>query len=111
MTHLFALAAGVAVGANWQKIKKGAAPALAKTGQVIGDVYAVIGQVIAEQKESIEDAIAEKKARGRNKRTEDAAADLFGAGTAAAANGSKKPKAKAKSRKKDPVTTAEPTDV
>ncbi|PTY03407.1 hypothetical protein DB346_05865 [Verrucomicrobia bacterium LW23] len=98
MTHLFALAAGVAVGANWQAIKKGATPVLAKTGEVIGDVYAVIGQVIAEQKETIEDAIAEKKARSRAKRADDAA-ELFGTATA---NGkAAKPKAKAKSRKKE----------
>jgi len=64
---VLAFAAGVAVGANWPKIRKSLAPVMAIAGDKFGDVYSVVAQAIGEQKEAIEDSRAERRHRTRSK--------------------------------------------
>jgi hypothetical protein len=65
---LVAFAAGVAVGANWPKIRKSVAPILAVAGDKAGDIYSAIAEAIGEQKEAMEDSRAERRHRGRSKK-------------------------------------------
>ena len=66
-TILLAFAAGVAVGANWPKIRKSLAPFLAVAGDRFGDVYSAVAQAVGEQKEAMEDSRAERRHRRRTK--------------------------------------------
>ncbi len=64
-TILLAFAAGVAVGANWPKIRKSVEPFMAVAGDKFGDVYSAVAQALSEQKESLEDSRAERRHRRR----------------------------------------------
>lgn len=64
-TILLAFAAGVAVGANWPKIRKSLEPLMAVAGDKFGDVYSAMAQAISAQKESLEDSRAERRHRAR----------------------------------------------
>src|SRR5205085_2397281 len=68
-TIILAFAAGVAVGANWPKIRESLGPLVAAAGDKLGDVYASVAQALGEQKEAWEDTRAERrhKARGTAK--------------------------------------------
>ena len=66
-TIILAFAAGVAVGANWPKIRKSLGPVMAVAGDKFGDVYSAIAQAIGEQKEALEDSRAERRQRSRSK--------------------------------------------
>jgi Sec-independent protein translocase protein TatA len=68
-TIILAFAAGVAVGANWPKIREALGPLLAIAGAKLGDIYASVAQAIGEQKEAMEDAQAERRHRTRSKRS------------------------------------------
>ena len=63
MAILMALGLGVAIGANWPKIKKNFAPLLAGLEKQYGDLsFATLG-ALAGQKENFEDMLASKKER------------------------------------------------
>src|SRR5262245_35225452 len=67
-TIVLAFAAGVAVGANWPKIRKSLAPLLAVAGDKFGDVYSAVAEAIGEQKEAMEDSRAERRHGRRTKK-------------------------------------------
>jgi hypothetical protein len=107
-----AFAAGVAVGANWPKIRKSLAPLLAVTGDKFGDVYSALAQIVGEQKESMEDARAERRHRRRGKAAAGAEQELLAGLAAALLQGKKRAQAKpvrkrpaARSRKVTAPTT------
>jgi hypothetical protein len=89
-----AFAAGVAVGANWPKIRKSMAPLMAVAGDKFGDVYSAVAQIVGEQKESMEDARAERKHRRRTKATPGAEQELLAGLAAALLQGKKRAPAK-----------------
>lgn len=66
---VLAFAAGVAVGANWPKIRKSLAPFMALAGDKFGDVYSTLAEALGEQKEALEDKGAERRHRRRTKAT------------------------------------------
>jgi hypothetical protein len=90
-----AFAAGVAVGANWPKIRKSLAPLLAVTGDKFGDLYSAVAQVVGEQKESMEDTRAERRHRRRGKATPGAEQELLAGLAAALLQGKKRAPVKA----------------
>jgi hypothetical protein len=93
-TIVLAFAAGVAVGANWPKIRKSLAPFMAVAGDKFGDVYSAVAQAIGEQKEAMEDSRAERRHRKRDKAAPGAEQDLLANLAAALLQGSKRTAAK-----------------
>ena len=92
---VLAFAAGVAVGANWPKIRKSLAPFMAVAGDKFGDVYSVVAQAIGEQKEALEDKGAERRHRRRTKTTTAGTEqELLASLAAALLQGKKRPAAK-----------------
>ena len=91
---VLAFAAGVAVGANWPKIKKSLAPLMAVAGDKFGDVYSVVAQAIGEQKEAIEDSQAERRHRRRTKAPAGTEQELLANLAAALLQGKKRAPAK-----------------
>lgn len=64
---LLALAAGVAIGMNWEKIQKLIKPYMAAFKEKGADAYANMIRVFSEQKEAMSDMMAEKKAAKKKK--------------------------------------------
>lgn len=62
---LLAFAAGIAIGMNWDKIKKIALPVIRKTGEKSLDACNTTIRFLAEQKERMEDERAAKKAQAK----------------------------------------------
>jgi len=94
-----AFAAGVAVGANWPTIRVALAPLLATAGSKLDDVYSALAEALGEQKESMDDARAERQYRARGTRaTRGAEQDLL-AGLGSLLNGQKRPAAKRAARR------------
>jgi|SRR6185436_18725993 hypothetical protein len=91
---VLAFAAGVAVGANWPKIRKSLAPFMAVAGDKFGDVYSVVAQAIGEQKEALEDKGAERRHRRRTKSTAGSEQELLASLAAALLQGKKRPATK-----------------
>lgn len=89
-----AFAAGVAVGANWPKIRKSLAPLMSIAGDKVGDVYSVVAQALGEQKEAMEDSRAERRHRKRTKTSSGAEQDLLANLAAALLQGKKRAAAK-----------------
>lgn len=58
---LISLVAGIAIGANWPKIKKELQPILDALGIKSSGAYNAIVKLVAEKKESFEDMIAASK--------------------------------------------------
>lgn len=58
-TTLVALAAGLLVGLNWPKIKKHAGPAVSAVKAKTAEFYEGASRFVSEQKERIEDKLAE----------------------------------------------------
>jgi hypothetical protein len=81
---VLAFAAGVAVGANWPKIKHSLAPLMNVAGDKFGDVYSAVAQALGEQKEAIEDTRAERRHRRRTKSASSGVEQELLAGLAAA---------------------------
>ena len=93
-TVLLAFAAGVAVGANWPKIRKSLAPFLAVAGDRFGDVYSAVAQAIGEQKETMEDSRAERRHRRKTKPAAGNDQELLATLAAALLKGQGRPAAK-----------------
>jgi hypothetical protein len=94
-TLILAFAAGVAVGANWPKIRESLGPLLAAAGDRLGDVYASIAQALGEQKEAWEDARAERRHRARSApKSRASEQDIFAGLADALLKGRKRPPAK-----------------
>jgi Sec-independent protein translocase protein TatA len=91
---VLAFAAGVAVGANWPKIRKSLAPLMAVAGDRFGDVYSAVAQALGEQKEAMEDARAERRHRSRSKSAQAPEQELLASLAAALLQGKKRPAAK-----------------
>ena len=87
---VLAFAAGVAVGANWPKIRKSLAPFMAVAGDKVGDIYSVMAQAVGEQKEAIEDRGAERRHRRRTKAPTGGEQELLASLAAALLQGSKR---------------------
>lgn len=64
---LLAFGAGIAVGANWPKIKKYLAPYMKKTGEKGAEAYGNMVKFFAEQKERMDDSLAEAKVTKKKK--------------------------------------------
>lgn len=64
---LLALAAGVAIGMNWEKIQKYLKPYMAAFKDKGTEAYANMIRVFSEQKEAASDFMAEKKASRKKK--------------------------------------------
>ena len=103
---VLAFAAGVAVGANWPKLRKSLAPLMAVAGDKFGDVYSVVAQAIGEQKEAMEDSRAERRHRGRTKKGSGAEQELLANLAAAFLQGKKRAAKPARKR-----TSARPRKV
>jgi hypothetical protein len=93
-TVLLAFAAGVAVGANWPKIRKSLAPFLAVAGDRFGDVYSAVAEAIGEQKEAMEDSRAERR-QGRRTKKSGSEQELLATLAAALLKGQRRPAVKA----------------
>ena len=93
-TILLAFAAGVAVGANWPKIRKSLAPFMAVAGDRFGDVYSAVAQAVGEQKEAMEDSRAERRHRRRPKTAAGSEQDLLATLAAALLKGQRRPAGK-----------------
>jgi hypothetical protein len=91
---VLAFAAGVAVGANWPKIRKSLAPLMAVAGDKFGDVYSLVAQAIGEQKEAIQDSQAERRHRRRTKTAAPPEQELLASLAAALLQGKKRAAAK-----------------
>ena len=61
MGMILAFAAGIAVGMNYSKIRKVLNPYLKGAGEKTSDVYEGIVKFMADQKEKVEDIVAEMK--------------------------------------------------
>lgn len=68
-TVVLAFALGVAIGANWPKIKKYVLPMTENLGKKSADAYHEILSFIVEQKERIEDLLAEAKIKKKIEKT------------------------------------------
>jgi len=64
---LLAFAAGIAVGANWPKIKKHLEPYTKKMGEKGAEAYGNMVKFFAEQKERMDDSLAEAKVTKKKK--------------------------------------------
>lgn len=64
---LLAFAAGVAVGVNWPKIKKHLEPYMKKMGEKGAKGYGNMVKFFAEQKERMDDSLAEAKVTKKKK--------------------------------------------
>ena len=93
-TVLLAFAAGVAVGANWPKIRKSLGPFMAVAGDRFGDVYSAMAQALGEQKEAMEDSRAERRHRRRTKAPAGGDQELLATLAAALLKGQRRPSAK-----------------
>lgn len=62
-----ALAIGIAIGLNWPKLKKHVMPYMTGIGAASGKSYDGIAKFIGEQKERLEDAIAELRSKKGSK--------------------------------------------
>lgn len=93
-TIVLAFAAGVAVGANWPKIRKSLAPFMAVAGDRFGDVYSAVAQAIGEQKEAMEDSQAERRHRRRTKTAAGSEQELLTTLAAAFLKGQRSPAGK-----------------
>ncbi len=69
MMMVLAFVAGVMVGANWPKIKKALEPFIAGMTDKAADIYVNMAKFMAEQKETVEDKVAEKKTAKKKKTT------------------------------------------
>lgn len=70
MVALISLVAGIAIGANWPKIKKELQPILDALGIKSSGAYNAIVKLVAEKKESIEDMIAASKVSKKKSKTQ-----------------------------------------
>lgn len=66
---LLAFTAGILVGANWPKIRKMLAPYMKKMGKKGAESYESMLKFFAEQKEHMDDAVAEAKVTRKRKKT------------------------------------------
>lgn len=66
-TPILAFIAGVLVGKNWPKIEKFLKPYLKSLGAGSTEIYSSLATFLAQQKEKIEDTIAESKISKRKK--------------------------------------------
>lgn len=62
-TTLVALAAGLLIGLNWPKIKKHAGPAVSAVKAKTAEIYEGASRFVSEQKERIEDKLAEHEVK------------------------------------------------
>lgn len=92
-TVLLAFAAGVAVGANWPKIRKSLAPFMAVAGDRFGDVYSAVAEAIGDQKEAMEDSRAERR-HGRRTKKAGSEQELLATLAAALLKGQRRPAGK-----------------
>src|SRR5262245_3958532 len=88
---VLAIAAGVAVGANWPAIRQALGPLLSAAGTKLDDVYSVLTETLGAQKEAIDAARDARQYRARRARAKPGAAQDLLSSLGSMLTGQKRP--------------------